>query len=56
MEYDNEILIDDYIVKALCFNEGISGTTAVIVDAENLFGKIDLKKKTQHQNWSTGNT
>ena len=32
VEYDNDILIEDYIVNAISFNGFISGTTAVIVD------------------------
>ena len=57
VEYDNEILIEDDIVKATSFNGGIFGTTTVLVDAENIFGKRALKKeKNQNQNWSTGNT
>ena len=39
MENDNDILIEDDIVRAIIFNGGISGTTDVLVDAENLFGK-----------------
>ena len=39
MENDNDILIEDDIVRAIIFNEGISGTTDVLVDAANLFGK-----------------
>ena len=54
MEDDNNILIKDDIMKAISFNGGISGTTAVIVDAENIFEKRSLKKKKiQNQNWST---
>ena len=45
MEDDNEIIIKDDIVKTISFNGGISGTTAVLVDAYNLFGKRYLKKK-----------
>ena len=45
MEDDNGILIGDYTGKVISFNGGISGTTNFIVDAENLFGKITLKKK-----------
>ena len=44
MEDDNEILIEDDIANAIIFNGGISGTTAVLVDAENIFGKRALKK------------
>ena len=39
MEDENDILIEYDIVKALIFNEGIYGTTDVLVDAKNLFGK-----------------
>ena len=56
MEDDNEILIEDDIVKAMSFNGGISGTTSVLVDAANLFGDRALKEKIQNHNWSTGNT
>ena len=45
MEDDNEIIIEDDIVKAISFNGGISGTTDVLVDAENLFGKRARKKE-----------
>ena len=44
MEDDNDILIEDYIVKAIIFNGGISGTTAVLVGAAALFGKRALQK------------
>ena len=44
MDNDNEILIEDDIVKDVSFNRGISGTTAVLVDAENLFCNISLNK------------
>ena len=44
MEDDNDILIENYIMKTISFNGGMSGTTAVLVDATNIFGKIDLKK------------
>ena len=39
MADDNEILPEDDIVKAISFNECTSGTTAVIVDTKNIFGK-----------------
>ena len=45
MEDDNDILIEDDIVKAISFNGGISGTTSVLVDYIDLFGKRSLKKK-----------
>ena len=41
MENDNDLLIEDDFVKAIIFNGGIYGTTGVIVDVENLFGKRD---------------
>ena len=44
MEDDNYILIEDDIVEAISFNGDISGTTAVLVDEVNPFGKIALKK------------
>ena len=44
VEDDNYILIKDVIVKAVSFNGGIYGTTAVLVDAANIFGKIPLNK------------
>ena len=43
MEDENDILIEGYIVRAISFNEGISGTTDVLVYAENIFGKRALK-------------
>ena len=52
----NEILIEYDIVKAISSNGVIYGTTYVLVDAKNLFGKRALKKKNKNQNWSTGNT
>ena len=45
VEDENDILIEDDIVKYISFNGCISGTTDVLVDTENLFGKISLKKK-----------
>ena len=44
MEDDNYELIEDDIVKAISFNGGISGTTAVLVDTAALFGKRALNK------------
>ena len=44
MDDDNDILIEDDIVRAISFNGGISGTTAVIVDEANLFSKRVLNK------------
>ena len=56
MEDDNDIIIEDYIVKAISFNGGISGTTAVLVDAENIFVKRSWKENQfQNQNWRNGN-
>ena len=43
MEDDNDILVEDDIVKAISFNGTISGTTAFFYQA-NLFGKRTLKK------------
>ena len=56
LEDGNDILIEDNIVKAIGFNGAVYGTTDVLVDAENIFGKRALKKKIQNHNWSTGNT
>ena len=44
MEDDNDILNEDYIVKAIILNGGISGTPAVHVGAAALFGKRALQK------------
>ena len=44
VEDDNDILIEDDILKAVIFNGGIYGTTSVLVDVGNLFGKQALKK------------
>ena len=44
VEYDNDIIIEDDIVKAVSFNGGVFGTTDALVDAANLFGNIHLKK------------
>ena len=44
MEDDNDIFIEDDIVKAISFNGGFSGTTAGLVDAAALFGKRAFKK------------
>ena len=55
MEGDNDILIEDFIVKAISVNKVIYGTTATIFDTANIFGKIVFKEN-QNQNWSTGNT
>ena len=56
MRDDNNILIEYDIVKDIGFNGGISGTTAVLVDAANIFGKRALNRKIQNQDWSMGNT
>ena len=63
MEDDNEIIIEDDIVKNTRFNGGIYGTTSVLVYAENIFGKRAVKKKNQkleleqvkHMNYVGGN-
>ena len=44
MEDENETLIEDDIVRSISLNGGISGTTAVLVGAENHFDNITLKK------------
>ena len=44
MEYDNDIIIENDIVKAISFNEGVYVTKPVLVDAENLFGNRSSKK------------
>ena len=44
VEDENDKQIDYDIVKALGFNVGISGTTAVLVDADNIFGKRSSEK------------
>ena len=44
VEDEHEILIVDDIMRAISFNGGIYGTTAVLVDAENIFGKRALNK------------
>ena len=41
---DNDILIEDDILKAAIFNGGISVTTTVLIDAANIFGKRYLEK------------
>ena len=45
VEDENNILIEGNIVEAISFNGGLSVTTAVLVDATNIFGKISLNKK-----------
>ena len=42
---DNDILVEDDIMKAISFNGGISGTTAVLFDAVDIFGEIALNLK-----------
>ena len=42
MEDYNYILFEDDIVKSVGFNGGIYGTTSVVVDKVNLFGKRAL--------------
>ena len=49
VEYDIEILIEDYIVKTISFNVVISGTTSFLVDAANIFGRIALKKNRESE-------
>ena len=44
VKYDNDIIIKYDIMKAVIFNEVISGTTAVFVDVVNIFGKRALNK------------
>ena len=44
LEDDNDILIEYDIVMAISFNGIISGTTAVLVDAKNIFRRRALKK------------
>ena len=44
MEDDNDILIEDDIVKVISFNGCIYSTTDVLVDEAALFVKIPLKK------------
>ena len=40
---DNEILTEDGILKAMSFNVVIYGTTAVLVDVANFFGKTETQ-------------
>ena len=54
MEDENDILIEDDIVKVISFNGCIYSTTAVLVDASDIFGnrsldKINFKIKTGAQ-------
>ena len=44
VEDDNEILVEDDIVKAMIFNGGISGTIDVLFGAANISGKRYLNK------------
>ena len=44
VEDDNDILIEDHIMRAISFNGGIFGTTAVPVNAANIFRKGAFKK------------
>ena len=44
MEDDNYVLIEDDTVKAISFNEGISGTTAFLLMQGIYFAKDTLKK------------
>ena len=41
VEDENDIVIEYDIVKAISFNGGITGTTAVLFCVENTFGKRD---------------
>ena len=53
----NNILIEHDIVKAISTNGVISGTTSILVGAENLSDKDTLKEKQiQNNNWSMGTT
>ena len=45
MEDENDILVEYEIVMSVGFNGDISVTAAVLVHAEIIFGKRDLKKK-----------
>ena len=56
VEDDNDILIEDDIMKAINFNWVIYSTTDVLVDAADIFDKRALKTKFQNHNRSTGNT
>ena len=44
VEDDNDILIEGDIVKAISFNEVVSGTTSMLIDAAIIFGNRDLKE------------
>ena len=56
MEDGNDILIEDDIVKATSFNVGIFGTSAVLVDSDDLFGKRALEKMDFKINTESGET
>ena len=57
MKDDNDILIKKFIVRDISFNGSISGTTDVLVDAVNLFGKRYLiENQFQNHNCCTRNT
>ena len=43
VEDDNDIIIEDDIVKAMSFYGRIYGTTAVLIDVVDLFGKGSLR-------------
>ena len=43
MDDDNDILIEDDIIKATSFNGGIYETTSIFVDADAIFGNRDFK-------------
>ena len=44
MKDENDILIEDGILKAISFSGGIYGTSDVLFGAVNLIGKRTLKK------------
>ena len=44
LEDENDILIEDGIVKSISFNVGIPGANNVLDDAASIFGKRDFKK------------
>ena len=54
VEDDNNILIDDDIVKAISFNLGIGGTTAVLIGADSIFGKMSFKNYLKNKYWRAG--
>ena len=44
MEDENDILIEDDILKAKFFNDGINGNTTVLADEATFYGKRYLNK------------